>query len=125
MKRVDDPRHRKREEAIKQLFANSFNSNAELGLLAQQTMSLVGKTDEIIRSCATEWPIDKINKIDLAVLRLALTELLKTETPQKVVIDEAVELAKTYGSDSSPSFVNGVLGSALKELENQSEKKGK
>jgi len=61
------------------------------------------------------WPIDKLNKIDLAILRLSIYELLIGNIPPKVIIDEAVEIAKEYGSESSPSFVNGVLGTIYKE----------
>lgn len=68
------------------------------------------KIDKIITKAAPAWPIDKINKIDLAILRFAVYELMEKVTPQKVVIDEAVEIAKEYGSESSSSFVNGVLG---------------
>ena len=114
MKRSDDPRHKKREQAVQQLFSYSYQSSIKLGDLATKVIANLSQTDSLIESCAKEWPIQKINKIDLAVLRLALTELLTTKTPQKVIIDEAVELSKTFGSEASPSFVNGVLGSALK-----------
>ena len=74
--------------------------------------------DNIISQNAPKWPIDKINKIDLAILRVALWELLtKKDTPSKVVIDEAIEMAKEFGAESSSSFVNGVLGSAIKVIE--------
>lgn len=113
MKRRDDPRHRKREKAIQELFSYSFSQHRRLGTLAQRTIERLPQIDEVIRACATEWPLEKINRIDLAILRLALAELLTKTAPQKVIIDEAVELAKSYGSLSSPSFVNGVLGSAI------------
>ena len=77
------------------------------------------KLDSEIETSAKEWPIDKLNKIDLAILRLAVYELTFTDTPSKVVIDEAVELAKEYGGESSPQFVNGVLGDILKRRENE------
>ena len=67
------------------------------------------------------FPISKIAKIDVAILRLAVYELIfEKNTPPKVIIDEAIELAKEYGSDSSPSFVNGVLGSIYKKNYEQS-----
>ena len=68
-----------------------------------------------IEAAATEWPINRLNKIDLAVLRLAVYELKYEETPPKVVIDEAVELAKEFGSENSSSFINGVLGTIYKD----------
>ncbi len=75
--------------------------------------------DDLIADCAPEWPIDELAIVDRSVLRLALWELLAYEqTPLKVVINEAVELAKRYGSSSAPRFVNGVLGTiALQKQE--------
>ena len=66
-----------------------------------------------IQKAAPEWPIEKINKIDLAILRLAVFEIDSQKTPSKVIIDEAIEIAKKYGSESSPAFVNGVLGAIV------------
>jgi len=74
--------------------------------------------DEKIHVAAPEWPVDKIAKIDLAVLRLAVFELtIEKKEPPKVVIDEAIELAKEYGNDHSSKFVNGVLGTILKSYD--------
>ena len=75
--------------------------------------------DEIITKAAPEWPVDKINAVDRNILRMGLAELLfgdHTNVPPKVSINEAIELAKTFGSDSSSRFVNGVLGAVYKEL---------
>lgn len=73
--------------------------------------------DEKIRIAAPEWPIDKIAKIDLAVLRLAVFELtIDKKEPPKVVIDEAIELSKEFGNEHSSQFINGVLGTILKSL---------
>ena len=70
--------------------------------------------DRKIQAAAPEWPIDKISKIDLAVLRLAVWELLfEAKEPPKVIIDEAVELSKSYGNEHSGKFVNGVLGTIV------------
>ncbi len=67
--------------------------------------------DQIIANYAPEWPLDQIAAIDRNILRMALWEFaVYQETPVKVAINEAVELAKQYGSDSAPRFVNGVLG---------------
>jgi len=72
--------------------------------------------DVLIEKCAPEWPVDQISKIDANVLRIAMYELLyRKEAPVKVVIDEAVELAKEFGSDASSKFVNGVLGTVVKD----------
>ncbi|HRN67587.1 MAG TPA: transcription antitermination factor NusB [Promineifilum sp.] len=67
--------------------------------------------DTLIARFAPEWPLDQMAVIDRNVLRIAIYEFLVTdETPVKVAINEAVELAKVYGSDSAPRFINGVLG---------------
>ncbi len=73
--------------------------------------------NELIVKYAPEWPVDQLAIVDRNILRMALFEIgaQGSDTPPKVVINEAVELAKVFGSDSSPRFVNGVLGSALDE----------
>lgn len=116
MKTAKDPRHQVRIEAVKTLFAQSFAPQTNLSGLSKEIYLMRMKIDEIIEKAAPAWPIEKLNKIDLAVLRLAIYELYETDTPRKVVIDEAVELAKRYGSENSPSFVNGVLGTIYKNL---------
>ncbi len=63
----------------------------------------------------SDWRIERISKVDLAILKLAIYELNYTEVPFKVVINEAVELAKKYGEDASKNFINGVLASVIKE----------
>jgi len=71
-----------------------------------------GEIDRHIQSFAPAWPIEQIPAVDRNILRLAIFEvLLDNKVPVKVAINEAVELAKTFGSESSPKFVNGVLGS--------------
>ena len=62
-----------------------------------------------------KWTIERISKIDIAILKVAIYELMYSELPYKIVINEAVELAKKYGDDSSKSFVNGVLASVVKK----------
>ncbi|HSX30569.1 MAG TPA: transcription antitermination factor NusB [Candidatus Saccharimonadales bacterium] len=73
--------------------------------------------DDELRPLAPEWPIEQIARMDRVVLRMGLYELKFTkDVPPKVVINEAVELAKAFGGDNSSKFVNGVLGTALKKL---------
>ena len=67
--------------------------------------------DRYIQLHAPEWPLDQVAIVDRNLLRMALYEFTLGEVPVKVAINEAVELAKTFGSDSSPRFINGVLGS--------------
>jgi len=118
MKSALDPRHKRRRQATKELFAYLFEPQ-KVGELASEVLKKQKKLDHEIEASAVEWPIDKLNKIDLAILRLAVYELKFTDTPSKVVIDEAVELAKEFGGESSPSFVNGVLGSILERNTNK------
>jgi len=117
MKTAKDPRHQARIEAVKTLFATSFTSQSNLSGLAKEVFAQKDIIDAKITSAASAWPIDKLNRIDLAILRLGVYELDRKETPPKVVIDEAVEIAKRYGSESSASFVNGVLGTIYKDIE--------
>jgi N utilization substance protein B len=90
--------------------------DAELSEFARQIVSgvapLFETLDQFIAEHAPEWPMDQVAVIDRNILRMALWEFaVYGETPIKVAINEAVELAKTFGSDSTPRFVNGVLGS--------------
>lgn len=81
------------------------------GVLANQD-----NMDHLIRRYAPEWPLNQMAIIDRNVLRIAIYEfLIDTETPIKVAINEAVELAKLYGSDSAPRFINGVLGTLAEQ----------
>ncbi len=87
----------------------------ELSEFARQiifgVLPLTHTLDQIIAKYAPEWPLDQIAAIDRNILRMALWEFaVYHETPVKVAINEAVELAKQYGSDSAPRFINGVLG---------------
>jgi transcription antitermination protein NusB len=114
MKTIKDPRHQVRRDAVKALFAESFTHQSTLPELAKHILSRSNDLDHEIEKAAPSWPIDKINKIDLAILRLAVYELDGKQAPPKVVIDEAIELAKEFGSESSAGFVNGVLATLYK-----------
>ncbi|MEK7460580.1 MAG: transcription antitermination factor NusB [Patescibacteria group bacterium] len=106
----------------------AFMRKLMLGILERQP-----KLDDIIEKAAPDWPIDKIALIDRNILRIGLYELLyedRTQVPAKVAINEAIELAKSYGGETSGKFVNGVLGAVYKELgepgkDETSKKKGK
>lgn len=71
----------------------------------------------ISENLKNEWNIERISKVNLALLKLSIYEILYTETPFKVAINEAVELAKKYGEDTSSQFINGVLASVVKKKE--------
>lgn len=86
---------------------SEFTREIVVGVIPMRT-----SLDDFIAQHAPEWPVDQVAVIDRNILRIALWEFaVKKCTPIKVAINEAVELAKIYGSDSSPRFVNGVLGS--------------
>lgn len=74
--------------------------------------------EKISENLKKDWKIERISKINLVLLKLAIYEILFTETPFKVVINEVVELAKKYGDDTSSNFINGILASIVKESEN-------
>ncbi len=87
------------------------------GVLAHQD-----DLDATLQPVAPEWPLDQIARMDRAVLRIGLYELqYQADVPPKVVINEAVELAKAFGGDNSSKFVNGVLGTVLKQLHGEAE----
>ena len=72
--------------------------------------------DGMIASCAPEWPVNELAILDRNILRIALWEIkIFTETPVKVAINEAVELAKRFSSDNAPRFINGVLGTLIRD----------
>lgn len=84
--------------------------------------------DKIIEKAAPMWPVEQIDTVDRNVLRLGLYELLfgnKEEVPPKVAINEAIELAKNFGGESSGKFINGVLGTVFRELEKRATKENK
>lgn len=100
---------------MQSLFSWDYNHKA-LTTNIKDIIDNLGLIDKKIEQAAPLWPIKQINRIDLAILRLSFFEVIIDKgAPIKVVIDEAVELAKEYGSDTSPSFVNGVLGKLVEE----------
>lgn len=103
------------ETAINHLLeqAELLEENAQFTReLVQGVLQNKSEIDQQIRKFAPAWPLEQISPVDRNILRLAIFEiLLDNKTPVKVAIDEAVELAKTFGSDNSSKFVNGVLGS--------------
>jgi len=119
VKRKTDPRHQDRINTVKVLFEKEFrqeNYKLEASSIPAQILKKRKVIDDIIVKNAPAWPIAQIAPMDLAILRLAIWELLykKSREPYKAIIDEAVEISKQYGSQSTGSFVNGVLGSLVK-----------
>lgn len=134
MKRKGDPRHQSRIIALQKLFSMHFNEEctaiqppdtsdiAETNGIEKYDKKMmldiitgveknIEELDRKIELYAPQWPIAQIQKVDLEILRIALWEgFLSKMTPPKVAIDEAIEIAKEFGGDSSGRFVNGVLG---------------
>ncbi len=136
-------RHLSRSIVVQSLFETDFNNNKSegeaLAVLRRNTEEFAPGTgdfsftegllrnvlkkspdlDKIITKAAPDWPIDKISVIDRNILRVGLYELIfadHKEVPPKVAINEAIEIAKTYGGETSSKFVNGVLGAVYKEM---------
>lgn len=119
MKTHNDPRHLERITTMEHLFAWDFSDQQDDEIEKTRIIAAyIPQLDEQIKIAAPAWPLEKINKIDLAMLRAACYELIiDKKAPPKVVVDEYVEIAKEYGGDASPSFINGVLGKII-ELNN-------
>lgn len=109
------------EEVIKNNIANFSQDVKDPEFVNQLCMGVSQNKqaiDEVIKKNAPDWPLDQISPVDRAVLRLGIYEMLfLKEVPPKVAINEAVELAKTFGGQPSGKFVNGVMGTLFGELE--------
>ena len=99
------------------VYEDSLEENDFTQDLVNGTRKSESKIDALIGPAAPEWPIDQIAKVDKTILRLAVYELMfSKDVPPKVAINEAIELAKTFGGENSGKFVNGVLGAVYKEI---------
>jgi N utilization substance protein B len=110
---IDCTAHAVEEVLDRHLNENPLSTEAEtfFRTLIYGVLEHQGKIDVLIHRYAPEWPVSQMAIIDRSILRMAIYELaFLKQTPQKVVINEAVELAKLYASDNAPRFVNGVLG---------------
>ncbi len=108
------------EEAIELFFnENDVSENAKQEI-REEIIGILSNSEEIIsfitKNLKSDWKINRISKVDNALLKLAIYEIIYKKIPFKVVINEVVELAKIYGEDSSASFINGVLASVVKEI---------
>jgi len=106
---------------LNERFETGDGANARVAAYARRlvegVMASTTELDRYIQSHAPEWPLDQVAVVDRNLLRLALYEFTAGKVPVKVAINEAVELAKEFGSDSSPRFVNGVLGALVPHQE--------
>jgi len=143
MKKSTDPRHLSRELALQSLFSKDFNKDRsniiDFGLSELSALDEINeynkelyeelfsgvrenfkKIDEIITKFAPQWPISQMKLVDLQILRMSIYEgFLSKITPPKVAIDEAIELAKEFGGETSSKFVNGVLGAIYEEYKDE------
>jgi N utilization substance protein B len=146
MKKSTDPRHLSRELALQTLFSKDFNRTREgvidfdisdlstLDEIESYNTELYddivngvreksGEIDEMIEKFAPQWPISQMKLVDLQILRMAIYEgFISKITPPKVAIDEAIEIAKEFGGDTSSKFVNGVLGAIYETKKSEYEK---
>lgn len=138
MKKKTDPRHLSRQVALQTLFEWNMHTSdpheiahrlikeelpdqkIDLALLTQIIDLVIEHKDTIdhhIEVAAPAWPLNQLAKIDLTILRIAIAELAYVDSiPEKVTIDEAVEISKEYSTDTSSKFINGVLGTVLKNI---------
>lgn len=94
-----------------------FSSNQYISTVFYGAQEKARETDGLISEYAENWSINRISSVTKAILRLALYEMIYTETPPKVAINEAVEIAKEYAEDSAPGFINGILNRIAKDKE--------
>ena len=106
-------RSKAREHAFKLLYSLQINKSTDE---LEDQLNIFEESENIVDAeTKQDWTIDRISKIDLALLKLGIYEMLYSKLPYKVVVNEVVELAKRYGDDNSKAFVNGVLASIIKE----------
>ncbi len=149
MKKATDPRHLSRELALQTLFSRDFNGTkdgvidfevsdlSEIDEIEDYNKDLYNdivngvpqkkeEIDQVITQFAPQWPIPQMKLVDLQILRIAIFEgFLAKITPPKVAIDEAIEIAKEFGGDTSSKFVNGVLGAIYEMSKEEDEKSDK
>ncbi|MBW2578262.1 MAG: transcription antitermination factor NusB [Deltaproteobacteria bacterium] len=142
------PRQRSRQAALQTLYARDFADPQQAGgeisieelfervaqnfdlpagardfalKLVSGTVSALSEIDELLAANAINWKISRMAAVDRNVLRLGIYELTRTDTPVSVVLDEAIQLARRFGGESSPGFVNGVLDAVAKQVREQAE----
>jgi N utilization substance protein B len=137
------PRQRSRQAALQTLYARDFSDPQQAGgeisieelfervaqnfdlpagardfalKLASGTVAELAEIDELLAANAINWKLSRMAAVDRNVLRLGIYELTRTDTPVSVILDEAIQLAKRFGAESSPGFVNGVLDAVAKHV---------
>jgi len=113
-------------EGVFKNFAPQFDDKGFVDSLIDGVIENREDIDKYITKYATEWPLDQITIVDRNILRIGVYELMfNSDIPSKVAINEAIEIAKTFGNESSGKFVNGVLGAIYKDMLKQEEAKEK
>lgn len=112
--------HENSEEQIELYIENNEITDEKTKAYIRQTINGIKKNEEgidklISDNLKAEWQLDRITKINISLLKLAIYEIIYKKIPYKVAINEAIELAKKYGDDSSKTFINGILASIVKE----------
>lgn len=110
MKTAHDPRHVRRIERMQALYTYSLSGERTSAIA--DVLEKLPQIDAAIEKAATEHGVDHMNKVDLAILRQSVLELMEGTNPS-VVIDEAIEIAKSFGAENSPRFVNGALSKIM------------
>jgi N utilization substance protein B len=114
------------ESIIKDNFENFAPNFDDVGFVKNLVKGVADHLEEIDKSIvryATEWPLDQITTIDRNILRLGIFELVYTDIPPRVAINEAIEVAKGFGGDASGKFINGVLGAIYNDWTDEEKKK--
>jgi len=110
----------------KEMFANfapEFNDHGFVENAIKGTFKHLKEIDTYITKYATEWPLEQITIVDRNILRIGVYELIfNDDIPSRVAINEAIEIAKTFGSEASGKFINGVLGAIYKDMDNKNKK---
>ena len=118
-----DKKEENMDEIIKGIFLNfapKFNDNDFVKNIVYGVKKNLKEIDKYIIKYATEWPLEQITIIDRNILRIGIYELLfNDDIPSKVAINEAIEIAKTFGGNASGKFINGVLGAVYETIENK------
>ena len=114
------------ERNIQEFASQNFEGKNFCESLINNTLKNIKKIDSYIQKYAPQWPLDKITLIDRNILRIGIFELIFfTKTPPKVAINEAIEVAKTFGGIASSKFINGVLGAIYENIKQKNEKNNK
>ncbi|MCK4540497.1 transcription antitermination factor NusB [Candidatus Parcubacteria bacterium] len=114
------------DKITKEVFANfapEFDDHGFVKSAIKGTFDHLKEIDAYITKYATEWPLEQITIVDRNILRIGVYELIfNNDIPSKVAINEAIEIAKTFGSEASGKFVNGVLGAIYRDMDNKNKK---